>query len=484
MREKLANGRLFKWLKGLYDHKIVSKIRNFTESSLYPVIVGALVLITYVLSLHVYVAIPLLVLAFSFTCLFNDDMRPAFVVALFAVFSQRYKYGFTDYLSVPAIIIYVIFGALLIFSLVYHLTVYKFVMHKRTMWKGLLVLSVAYLLGGLYTTYYSLSTIGFALSLGATMLGIYFLFSLTMRHREDNLVYFARLCAVLTVVIALQVADIYVRYYRPGIALDSVWKANFVVLGWGLSNFVAEMLATLLPAIFYLIYKEKRGYLYYLVVVLSYVAIYFTLGRNGLIWSTGVILVGMIVNCFKGKNRKINSIVALIVLLGIALMVVMLFVTGYAQKIFRFIIDTGISDRGRFDIWNRFMRLFKEGPLFGTGFSAFRQEFPWKNVYNAHNTIIQILSSTGIVGIFAYAYHRAQTVKLIVAKRSFDNAYVGMILAVGVFASLLDPLFFRVYFAIVYSATIMIMEKTQECTISPPLPDEKVQEESPSQTNE
>jgi O-antigen ligase len=75
-----------------------------------------------------------------------------------------------------------------------------------------------------------------------------------------------------------------------------------------------------------------------------------------------------------------------------------------------------------------------------------------------HNTIIQLLASCGVVGLLAYCYHRYQTIRLFVKKRTTVNVYIGIYIVTLLGMSLLDCHFFNVGPVLFYSIALAVME--------------------------
>ena len=446
-------------LKKIRKDKRITAICAFLDSPLFPAVLGASALIFYILALPI-IALVAFGLVFAFIFFFCDDTRPALAVVLLTFLTLRYKYEVGAYLSAPAIVCYCVFGPVLLASIVVRFLAYPIPKHKRGILLGLILMCAAFFFGGAFSDYYRIHNLYNALALTGGFCGVYALFSYTLKHREDNLLYISRICAIALCVIAVQVLDFYIREYKMGTPLDANWKTK-ICLGWGISNLVGEMSAILVPAVFYLIYKESRGYLYYLVLVAGFVAVYFTLGRNALLCSGCVVLVGIAVNCFVGKNRRANACIAALVLIMGLIVVLSLKEAGKLKFLLTFFSKAKLDDHGRYDIWKEYIDLFKEKPVLGVGFAAHRILYPGMPL-NAHNTLIQMLSSTGIIGLTLYLIHRLQTILLFVKNPSFDRLFVGACVVTGVVASLLDPLFFRTYFAIYYAALLLIIEKSAE----------------------
>lgn len=446
-----------KILKKAKNSEIVRRICAFIDGPYYPLALGGAILLFYMLSWSV-VTLAICMACVAFVCLFCEDTRPALATFLLACFGLQYKYDVAAYYSIGAIIVYALVGLPLVFSLVYRVVVYKPIRQKRPLMTGFLAFGFALLSSGWFSQYYSVLSFLYGLLQLGSFLFVYLYFSYTMKHREDNILYLARLCATVIALISLQVLFLYLTRYTLGRPLDWRWKDE-MILGWGISNMVGETLAMLLPAVFFLIYKEKRGYLYYLLVLACLIAIYFTLGRGALACAAVVTVAGVVVNCFVGENRLLNLILVGIGVLCVVGVVVFLIVTGKMAGLLTFFTSVGMDDRGRVEMWSNHLWLFTESPVFGTGFMAYRQ-LDLGPQLNAHNTILQMMSSAGLIGLGCYLYHRIQSVAIFLKKPKLDRLFMGACILTGLVASLIGPLFFRTYFAFFYSAILLIVEKS------------------------
>ena len=129
------------------------------------------------------------------------------------------------------------------------------------------------------------------------------------------------------------------------------------------------------------------------------------------------------------------------------------------------------NDSSRFNIYKEGFKAFLKYPVFGQSFfptdfvpydfsilDSFSSFFPprW------HNTIIQILSSCGIVGILAYLFHRFQTIKLFFKNRSLEKSFIFLSILVLLLTSMLDCHFFNIGPTLFYSMALAFSEKISE----------------------
>ena len=151
------------------------------------------------------------------------------------------------------------------------------------------------------------------------------------------------------------------------------------------------------------------------------------------------------ISCLRrGKNKRVFRIitaagVALVIILGAVLF-------DKIQELLRDYFERGFSDNGRYALWRAAFDNFLDAPIFGMGFYGFNVE---TDVFGpltkqAHNTVLQLLSATGIVGFSAYAYYRFSTVKPIFKRPSFMKSMMAISIAVLLFGSLLDNFIFNI----------------------------------------
>lgn len=452
------------------NNRVISKIDEFFQGRLYPIAVAAVVFAVHCLGLD-SAGFLLLSAAIAYINLFCKDTRPMMTTALFIVMcvSMQNSPGYgtggeSDYYGrTSTIIVIAICACLILFSSLFRVIAdgkVKELFRRKSLSIGMLAFVAACALGGIFTKYYRIDNLLVALTMFGGMLFAYSYWSATTEKRDDDLIYLSRVCVLVALEVVAQIAFLYLKKFDFGDPLNDAWKGDIIV-GWGVSNSVGELVAFMLPFSFYLMYKQERGYLYFFVVVLSMVAIYFTLSRCALLFSVPIVIAGSIVNCAIGVNKKHNRVFVLITLLALFVVIVVLATTGAAQKLLQFFLEAKLNDRGRFSIWKEMLDYFTESPVFGAGFSAFMINHGKISAFHgmAHNTVIQVISSTGIVGILAFGYHRFETVKLFVRKPSVDKLFMAAAILEFLCMSLFDSIFFYANFTVFYTAILTIVEK-------------------------
>ncbi len=438
------------------EKKGIRLVRAFLESPFFIFLCGGIAAFCYICEQYTLVTLAVFVFFGIVTLFLCRDTRPILPLVLLGAISLRYKYDFAVYTSKTAKNIYIFGGIPLGIGLLYRLLVRERASLSKGGFLGVSAFSAAILLGGLFSEYYTFENFLNALLLSAALGISYIFFGLTVPKREDNLLYLARVCAVAILVLSAQIGELYFKFHEKGMPLDGVWKSK-LKFGWTINNIVAEMIVFLLPALFYLIYKHKFGYLYYPVVVIGLVAMFLILCRNAIVWGAVGTVVGITVNCLIGKNKKVNRIFALIITLSVCVCGILLFKMNKVEKILGFLMEKGMTDTGRFKIWEQCKGLFYQAPLLGTGFET----YPYVGgvVRKAHNIAVQMLSSAGLIGYGLYLGHRTQTVYALLKKPTVDRCFMGGCIFVGVMLGMLSSIFFHAYFLMYYSVILCFLSK-------------------------
>ena len=450
-------------LEKIKRNKIISAVNAFQDSVYYPLALGAVVVLAHILRLDI-LGFVLLAVGVSFTNIFADDIRPAIPAIFLIQFAVSPRDNVTDiaaYFFNPAVIAALaLVAVMIVVTALLRLFFYRQareLLKKRRLLYGLLLWSAALLLSGLFSKYYAADSMLLSLSLILTQLGFYMFFSASLKHREDNLEYAAKVCATVAAVIIIELVYLYATKYTYGRPLDSDWK-GLIVIGWGISNTIGELLVFMLMPCFYLVYSKRCGWIYYIFVTLIMAGVYFTLSRNALLIGCAAYVAGTVLCLVRGQNRRALLIAVCVLLVILSGFGIFALVTGRLNYIFAFFKSVLFDDRGRFALWNNMLSMFTEYPVFGTGFSAYGT-ISGASMKMAHNTLVQVLSSCGVVGLGMYIFHRFETVRLYIARPNVPRSFFGAAVAVYLAMALLDPIFFYANFALYYTLFLVLSEK-------------------------
>jgi len=459
----------------ILNNPAIAKIDKFFQSRWYPVALGAIVLLANILGLDL-VGFAVVILSLAWVCICCSNTLPCLVNLLLIIFcvstknSPGYGDGGNFYMTPPVLITLGVMGGVAVAALITRLIVsgdFRNLVKKRFLAIGLVVVALVLALSGIGSRWYDLDNV-WLIALEIFMLvGLYAFFSATIRYEgEKTLVYFARVLVVALCVITLELVAFYLLHYEWGTPLDSEWKFKICV-GWGVSNVIGELMIMLVPACFYLMQKEKHGWAYYLIAILSIFVMVLTLSRNAMLFGAPLAVGLAIYSSFFGKQYKKTYLfmsLGVLVVLGAAAAV--LFTTKLGDTVLAFFTESGTDGRGRAEFWARWIEYFKEYPILGAGLAADKVTQGHHSIFQrlAHNTVIQFLGSAGIVGLLGYLFHRVQTVFIYVRRPTLGRSMLGV--AVGVFClmALLDTIFFIPYTLMYYVVMLVISEKDYELT--------------------
>ena len=134
------------------------------------------------------------------------------------------------------------------------------------------------------------------------------------------------------------------------------------------------------------------------------------------------------------------------------------------DKIYALLADyfeRGFSDNGRFALWQQAFALFLENPILGAGFYAFNVDTavfgPLPKM--AHNLILQLLMSTGVVGLCAYGWYLFDTAHLVFKKPNVMKTMLSLSLLALILGSMLDNFVFNVYPMYLFGVLLAIITK-------------------------
>ena len=272
-------------------------------------------------------------------------------------------------------------------------------------------------------------------------------------HGKRDAAFVMRVLVALGLAVVAMIACTHIRSFaESGAMMSSEW----FTVGWGVTTSVGLTLTMLIPPAFYLAATRPHGIGYVFCAALLLLATPFAFSRGGVLFGGIVFLLSLLLYFYVKGHRKLLRI-SLIALGGVFLL---LFAAAFFSSSLRALLLSVLDDSGRYRIFSLALTRFIENPLFGAGFY---DSYSGNWVFDVlphfyHNTYLQILASTGIFGILAYAYHRTVTVKRMLKTRTPEMLF-GMLGILSVMlASLLDVLFFIFYPGLIYSLYLLVMD--------------------------
>ncbi len=448
----------------------LENIRAFYMGNIYPVLICFIVALGSISGLEFYFNILHTALACGAFWI-SKSIRPLMISFLTYVMQVSVKNSpffpsYSDYYFSGWRLVFVIaIACAIVISLVAFVVknrVYSKVSFNNTpCLLSLLLLSSAFLTNGLFSGQWKLGNIIFAFANIAVYLLIFLLFyhGFSEDERAEGISkYFAYISMLVSFVISAEIVAHFIT--ADNVFIDGSINKVAMALGWGIWNLVGVSLSVLIPVIFYGMHVNKYPWLYFAAATLTYVMALLTMSRNALVFASLSYAVCVIISCFKGKNKCVFRIITVV---GVALVIVLgVLAWDKIQELLRDYFERGFSDNGRYALWRAAFDNFLNAPIFGMGFYGFNVE---TDVFGplakqAHNTVLQLLSATGIVGFSAYAYYRFSAVKPIFKKPTFTKSMMAISIAVLLFGSLLDNFIFNIYPMFHYTMSLVIIHKS------------------------
>lgn len=450
-------------MKSKLDH-----LRDFYNGKLYASIIGLLVVVGCTTGLEVEL-FAVVVASFLLGCCVAYDFRFALVPFLCTVFFVSIKNapnitGFRDHFFQKHILITlgISFGLLIVGTIVFAIRNRR---RRNAMpWKGFFLSMAIFCLGmalnGVFNEAYTVKNLLYALQFPAVLLLLYTVFALYVRFDESAFTYFMYALVVSGMVICLELVACYLF---GNILVNGEIVRSAIALGWAVQTTIGGMIAFLMPACFYFAAVHKRGWIFYLLGLFEMLCILLSQSRGALLTGALVLLLSVIFLCVFGPNRRINRwITGGLVLLSV---ISVIFMLDKVLVLFRDFLTRGFDDNGRYYRWELGLDKFLHFPIFGAGFYDNGIVSDWDiQIYPElyHNTIIQVLASTGIIGTAAYLWHRVTTVMRVAKKPSLYKTYLGLCILACLAFCMLDVMLFITYPLIFYTVILLFMEKSDD----------------------
>lgn len=462
--------------------KIKNGFLTFLNGYIFPVCVAVLALISSIFGLEI-VTICAIAIICSLGIIFCDDLRFMLSPVLFITFAISNKslssglFGKTGFVISVVVAILVLVGSIIAHFVIYKVS-FKPVL-KSKLFPAFIVLFLVYLLGGAFNLKkYSIDGVnlgGFSIEglifvlVMILMLSIpFFLLGSGIKSSSDLRKYFVWVLFLGSIIVTLSVFHLicFGDVFKNG----SIIKEK-IVLGWSTWNGIGAILTVLLPVHFYIASIYKRGYIFFITGIISYLAIVLTLSRASLLVSTLILILCVIYGCIKGENKKLFRILTLVGIIVAILGIIILW-----NKISAVLVDylnRGFDDNGRFQLYVWALQTFLRHPILGSGFEYVYVIKPVQSdilaigtPFLCHNTLIEILAACGIIGFCGYIYHRYKTAKLFIERRRDSFSVFMALCIIGLLlTSLLDVHFFIFYHILYYSSILTMVEKVSSTEI-------------------
>ena len=422
---------------------LLEKLKQFTLSPYYIGLAGLICFTCWFFDALI-VGIAILAALFSICLIAFKDTSSALPPLILCTFAISRQLFVTDYMPI-------ILGVapVVLLSIALHFVLHRPKLKGGKFILGLLLASAAMIMGGIGFDWRAeniLVVAGFCL----LIVFVYVFFYSTAGEKLKEVALNSFVASVM--VLLLQITA---YYFRQEDVVQAVVNKSLNV-GWGISNNIAFVLSMLLPVLFYKTITSRLPFFYLALACLDYFGIIFTMSRGNIIFGGLFMLFGMVFSFIKSRQKG-KYLIALAVSLAIIAALAIAF-KDVLVAVYEWLLEIKLDARGRVDLIKEGFEAFKSRPVFGIGFFHMHAEIPhW-----FHNSLVQILTSTGIVGSLLFIPFFYQ--RYMVVARNFNLCSFMMacsILLSGLYA-LMECNFFFVYNLAFIMVEYIIIERERD----------------------
>lgn len=355
-----------------------------------------------------FITIPLLCLYAGLVLAFCDDIRNIFAVIFSVQFFINKIEKFSDYVVLGIGVLLFIIGVIV--YLVRKLKIEKASAKKGKLFWPFVVALIAYLLGGLWGYFNLLNAVIITAMTSIT----YFLYWIAINFTQDLKKYLQGLFISLGIVLALQLLISY-AYVDEKFSI-AILSKNVIWIGLQNINVVAIYFMLAMFAVFQMAPRHKYDYLITLAGMLFAICTYFTYCRMGTLVCFVLMCAGIVYIFVKSRNKVIFIFMSLVEIFLVDTIYVLS--PEKIEKLLNHYLTYGFSGNGRDTLWPWCLEKFIHNPIFGVGFTS-TDPVPTvttDNIIMAHNSLLQYLTSLGIVGTILIGYYYIERGKVVFTK--------------------------------------------------------------------
>lgn len=462
----------FPRLASTEDRSPTAVVNRFLHHPGYPALVSVLTLVSAVFSLEVPVYF-FFILAGIYICLFAEDLLGLMPLVLNAYMTVSVKnnpglHQSTIFSPDRWGIVFIGMVAALVVALVIRLVFdpelggKHFLKKKRSLLPGMVILGIAYCLGGLGSKANMSKNLLFAGMQFATIIVPYYVFSGGIKWDRCRRDYFGWIGFCTGIMLLFQLGNI---YRVNDVIVNGSIDRDQIFNGWSMYNNLGILLAMMIPSAFYLSSRYRKGWLGSLAAAAFLLGAVLCCSRNSILMGACAFVLCVFVSLSFSKNKKANFW-AIVISVGCGALAVILF-QDQLRTLFKVLFDIGTDNNSRYMTYRYGIAQWKDAPIFGGSFYPQKWfPFDWSSVDSFssffpprwHNTIVQLLASCGVVGLVAYLYHRLETIRLFLHNRTREKAFIACMILTLLGGSLLDCHFFNIGPVLFYSAGLAFAE--------------------------
>ncbi|HKL93915.1 MAG TPA: O-antigen ligase family protein [Clostridia bacterium] len=442
------------------DNKTIKSSPKFLYSGVFVWLIAILTYIFWICDLGFVGVFVLLLLSATLFCICRDTTPNIAIIVLMC-------FAFDDINITTLDIILVSLGvAFVVAGIIVHLFRFKpsFDFLKPNKIKGytfavfLILPPVA--LGGINLAGRNVGISALIVLMFIAMSLMYVLFYATTQNfqKEKLLEVLARLFMVMGVLICLQMLTIALKCGSLEAIKVAIGYRKFSY-GWAHPNNVAIFLAlSIATTLYYAAKLKKFAFLPIMLAVLEFAVMFLTTSRGAILFTAIALPFIAIFVFFKAQNRKQVGISYAVCILVVAVLAIIL--RDKIMQTFSRIFELGLSDNGRFEIYENAVALFKSSPVFGVGLDYGFGVWGTYQIYWFHSTAFQILACFGILGVLSFAYFFIMRYRAFLIKPSTVKIFMlaGLLLLEGY--GMIDIVFFNTFAYMIMMFICLGAEKT------------------------
>lgn len=443
---------------------------NFFLGTGYPLFVGVLTLVGYVTGAEMYLnAVNMLLLSLGVLITRSAlPLIPAFSMYIFqisTVNSPEEHVGSLYYHS-PVVIGVMIGGILLVLITLVYIIAQKGGFSKQNLLSLPLLtpsflLASAFLTNGAFCPEQSFADVLYGAIIAAEYFLIFYAFFIGLRGEsaERLIDYTVFSAAVMALLLSAETLHLYLT--REGLFKGGEIVKEQILYGWGMWTMAGQHLAVTIPLCFLGVMRRYKTAFCLTAATLAMISTVMTLSRNALLVGGAAFVLCIGAACFIGKSKRLLRRI-----LPFGIGTLLLILIAFGGRIFTLLQDylrRGLSDNGRFELWAHGIESFLTYPLFGKGFFGIQRELSHGCAEGfsfyprmMHNTVVQLLGSMGITGLFAYGYYRYKTLFAFIRRPTLEKTMLGATLLVMIAASMIDNFLFLPKHLIFYSIVLAV----------------------------
>jgi O-antigen ligase len=463
----------------LYNLPVIRQINSFIYSKLYIVLVALLTVIANAFGLDVEF-FGFITFFAVYIAIFGKDLSPYLPMLCFCHITPSIKNNpaiNAESFLFPKNSGYLLFyfGASIIIAMAIRFifddeigfkNIFK---QKRKQSLGIWLLALSFFISGIGSENYksfALKNVAFSAVQLVAFFVPYFVLSFTVKWKDIKKDYLCFTGLMLGLAVGFELISVYVI---NGVMVDGSPVEELMFTGWGISNNIGSMISIMIPFAIYYVCISKRPLIPVLALDFLMLTTVFSLSRTAILTGLIFFIIGFIVILIKAsKKAKLYFVFNLLILAVLVYGFAFLFTNAFIIS-----FKNGIDSMPRRELYSLGIKTFLDKPILGKGFYSLNNQIDLTNnnwVWATelsfssffpgrwHNTIIQLLATGGVVSLVAYCFHRFQTIKTFIKKRSLETFITLLYMLALLFESLLDCHFFNVGPILFYSCALAFIE--------------------------